>query len=113
MSWIAAMSTSSASIASRWSRPSSSCVQNPMCTCSVDTRTVDSATGVRLEQTVVLASLASASVYLDALRKVSYVDAKTGKRLVLLTNNFAQSLLAIAKIYKKRWAAELFFKWIK
>jgi hypothetical protein len=74
---------------------------------------VDSVTGVRSDQTVVLASLESASVYPDALRKVSYVDAETNKRLVFLTNNFALPAATIAAIYKQRWQVELFFKWIK
>ena len=75
--------------------------------------TVDPATGVRSDQTVVLASLESASVYPDPLRKVVYVDAETGKRLVFLTNNFALPAATIAAIYKQRWQVELFFKWIK
>ena len=74
---------------------------------------VDPATGVRSDQTVVLASLESASVYPDALRKVSYVDAETGKQFVFLTNNFALPATTIAAIYKQRWKVELFFKWIK
>ena len=74
---------------------------------------VDPATGVRSDQTVVLASLESASVYPDALRKVSYVDAETGKQFVFLTNNFALPATTIAAIYKQRWQVELFFKWIK
>ena len=74
---------------------------------------VDFATGVRSDQTVVLASLESASVYPDVLRKVSYVDAETNKRLVFLTNNFALPAATIAAIYKQRWQVELFFKWIK
>jgi IS4 transposase len=74
---------------------------------------VDPATGVRSDQTVVLASLESASVYPDALRKVAYVDAETGKRLVFLTNNFVLPAARIAPIYKQRWQVELFFKWIK
>jgi IS4 transposase len=74
---------------------------------------VDSATGVRSDQTVILASRESASVYPDALRKLSYVDADTGKRLVFLTNNFALPAATIAAIYKQRWQVELFFKWIK
>jgi hypothetical protein len=74
---------------------------------------VDKDTGVRSDQTVVLASLESALVYPDALRKVVYVDAKTGKRLVFLTNNFALPAATIAAIYKQRWQVELFFKWIK
>jgi hypothetical protein len=47
------------------------------------------------------------------LRRVSYFDAITGKRLVFLTNNFTLPALTIAQIYKKRWAVELFFRWIK
>jgi len=69
---------------------------------------VDPATGVRSDQTVVLASLESASVYPDALRKVAYVDAETGKRLVFLTNNFTLPTAMIAAIYKQRWQVELF-----
>jgi hypothetical protein len=49
----------------------------------------------------------------DALRRVSYYDAVTGKRLVFLTNNFTLPALIIAQIYKQRWQVELFFKWIK
>ena len=30
-----------------------------------------------------------------------------------MTNNFTLPALAIAEIYKKRWAVELFFRWIK
>jgi IS4 transposase len=85
-----------------------------MCSCNdAYSHAVDSATGVRSDQTVVLASLESASVYPDALRKVSYVDAETGKWLVFLTNNFALPAATIAAIYKQRWQVELFFKWIK
>ena len=49
----------------------------------------------------------------DALRRVSYFDVETGKRLKFLTNNFALPALTIAQIYKPRWQVELFFKWIK
>ena len=76
-------------------------------------REVDRATGVRSDQTVVLASLESATAYPDTLRKVSFVDEETGKRLVFLTNNFALPAATIAAIYKQRWQVELFFKWIK
>ena len=74
---------------------------------------VDKSTGVRSDQTVILSSFESASVYPDALRRVSYFDAETNKRLKFLTNNFALSALTIAQIYKCRWQVELFFKWIK
>jgi len=74
---------------------------------------VDKSTGVRSDQTVILTSFESASVYPDALRRVSYFDAETNKRLKFLTNNFALPALTIAQIYKCRWRVELFFKWIK
>src|SRR6202162_2116713 len=74
---------------------------------------VDKSTGVRSDQTVILTSFESASMYPDALRRVSYFDAETHKRLKFLTNNFALPALTIAQIYKCRWQLELFFKWIK
>jgi hypothetical protein len=76
-------------------------------------RPVDKSTGVRSDQIVVLTSFGSASAYPDTLRRVSYFDAETGKRLKFLTNNFALSAHTIAQIYKQRWQVELFFKWIK
>src|SRR5580704_18278460 len=74
---------------------------------------VDKSTGVRSDQTVVLATVGSATAYPDALRRVSYYDAATSKRLVFLTNNFTLPALTIAQIYKQRWQVELFFRWIK
>jgi hypothetical protein len=74
---------------------------------------VDKSTGVRSDQTVILSSFESASVYPDALRRVSYLDAETNQRLKFLTNNFTLPALTIAQIYKCRWQVELFFKWIK
>jgi len=74
---------------------------------------VDKSTGVRSDQTVILSSFESASVYPDPLRRVSYLDAETNKRLKFLTNNFTLPALTIAGIYKQRWRVELFFKWIK
>jgi hypothetical protein len=74
---------------------------------------VDKRTGVRSDQTVILTSFESASAYPDALRRVSYLDKDTQKRLKFLTNNFVLPALTIAQIYKCRWQVELFFKWIK
>ena len=76
-------------------------------------RPVDRTTGLRSDHTVILTSRSSATAYPDALRRVTYCDLETGKRLKFLTNNFALPPLAIAEIYKKRWAVELFFRWIK
>ena len=74
---------------------------------------VDPATGVRSDRTVILASLGSALVYPDPLRKISRVDQETGKRLVFLANNFSLPAATIAAIYKQRWQVELFFQWIR
>jgi hypothetical protein len=74
---------------------------------------VDKSTGVRSDQTVILATVGSATAYPDALRRVSYFDSVTGKWLVFLTNNFTLPAPTIAQIYKQRWQVELFFKWIK
>ena len=74
---------------------------------------VDKSTGLRSDQTVILTTAASAKVYPHPLRRVSYFDVATNKRLKFLTNNFSLSALTIARIYKSRWQVELFFKWIK
>ena len=76
-------------------------------------RPVDKSTGVRSDHTVVLTAIDSATAYPDPLRRVSYFDAETNKRLTFLTNNFVLPALTIAAIYKSRWQVELFFKWIK
>ena len=76
-------------------------------------RPVDKTTGVRSDHTVILTAIDSAKAYPDALRRVSYHDAETDKRLKFLTNNFALPALTIAQIYRSRWQVELFFKWIK
>ncbi len=51
----------------------------------------------RSDQTVILSSFESASLYQDPVRRVSYVDANTGKRLKFLTNNFTLPALTIAR----------------
>jgi hypothetical protein len=76
-------------------------------------RPVDTSTGLRSDHTVILTTRGSASFYPDPLRRVTYCDPETGKRLKFLTNNFALPALTIAQIYKKRWEVESFFRWIK
>jgi IS4 transposase len=74
---------------------------------------VERTTGVRSDHTVILTAIGSATVYPEALRRVSYLDVETRKRFKFLTNNFTLSAVTIAQIYKSRWQVELFFKWIK
>jgi IS4 transposase len=71
---------------------------------------IDPSTGVRSDHTVILTSFESASVYPDALRRVTYLDVEKKKRFKFLTNNFTLPAHVIAKIYKSRWAVELFFE---
>ena len=74
---------------------------------------VDKSTGVRCDQTIMLASVKSAKEYPDKMRRIKYVDPQTGKSYVFLTNNFELAPKVIADLYKSRWQIELFFKWIK
>ena len=76
-------------------------------------RPADKTAGVRSDHTVILTAIESAKAYPDPLRRVSYYDAETDKRLKFLTNNFVMPALTIAQIYRSRWQVELFFKWIK
>lgn len=48
----------------------------------------------------------------DAVREVR-VTTETGKVLRILSNDLDASAQEIADLYKRRWAIELFFRWIK
>jgi len=74
---------------------------------------VETACGVRCDQTIRLKSFYPAHAYPDRLRRICYVDSESEKRLVFLTNNFLFPALTVAQLYKCRWQIELFFKWIK
>jgi Domain of unknown function (DUF4372)/Transposase DDE domain len=76
-------------------------------------RVVDKATGLRCDQTIVLAGPKSSRLYPAALRRIVFYDTERQRRLVFITNNFALPALMIAQLYKCRWRVELFFKWIK
>ncbi|MDA0832587.1 MAG: IS4 family transposase [Planctomycetota bacterium] len=76
-------------------------------------RPVDKTTGLRSDQTIMLAGPKSLRLYPEALRRIAYFDAENDRRFVFLTNNFTLPALTIAELYKSRWGVELFFKWIK
>ena len=76
-------------------------------------RHIDKSTGLRSDQSIILKGPKTSKQYPIPLRRITYFDAKTENRLVLLTNNFALPSLMIPQLYKCRWQVELFFKWIK
>jgi IS4 transposase len=75
--------------------------------------TVDTSTGVRCDQTIVLTGSSSRKAYPEKIRRVKFFDAEKNKRFNFLTNQFSLPALTIAELYRLRWQVELFFKWIK
>ncbi|MDR1496823.1 MAG: IS4 family transposase [Puniceicoccales bacterium] len=78
-----------------------------------ESRKVDKSTGLRCDQTIRFNSAKARRGYPDKLRRIRYYDAENNLSLVFLTNNFTLPALVIARIYKRRWEIELFFRWIK
>lgn len=74
---------------------------------------VDKATGLRSDQIGKLTIPKSRGDFPTFLRRVHFYDEEKQKHLVFLTNNLQIPALTVAKLYKKRWEIELFFKWIK
>jgi hypothetical protein len=76
-------------------------------------RAVDKTTGVQSDQIGKLEIYKSKNEYPANLRRIKFYDAEHDKDLVFLTNNMDLKASEIAFLYKKRWAVELFFKWMK
>ena len=76
-------------------------------------RVVDKSTGVLNDQIGMLVVYKSRTEYPEKLRRIKYYDSEHDLNLVFLTNNMDLSASDIALLYKKRWAVELFFKWMK
>jgi len=79
----------------------------------VEARRVLPGSGVCADETVQILGQAARREGLPPLRRVTYVDAHSGRRYVFLTNHFRLAARTIADLYKERWQIELFFKWIK
>ena len=79
----------------------------------ITSQPVDKTTGVQCDQTIRLVWFYSSRGYPTDLRRIRYRDPQTGRRLVFLTNNFAQPATVMTELYRCRWQVELFFKWIK
>ncbi len=74
---------------------------------------IDSGTGLRSDQTILLKGPKTSQLYPIPLRRISFFDIENHRRLIFLTNNFVLPALTIALLFKRRWKIELFFKWIK
>ncbi|MBL6991922.1 MAG: IS4 family transposase [Bacteriovoracaceae bacterium] len=64
------------------------------------------------DQVIYLKSIRG-KVYKGKLRRITYRNPDTGKRLSFLTNRFDLATQTICDLYKARWKVELFFKTLK
>ena len=78
----------------------------------VESRETDRTRGHICDQVIYLKSQRGTR-YEGKLRRVSYRDPVTDKRLTFLTNRFDLATQTICDLYKARWTVELFFKTLK
>lgn len=78
----------------------------------VECRKTNRTQGYICDQIVYLKSLRGQD-YKGVLRRISYRDPDTGKKLTFLTNRFDLVTSTICALYKARWKVELFFKTLK
>jgi len=76
-------------------------------------REIDTTTGLRCDQTIVLTGLKTRNQYPDRLRRIKYFDEEKARSFSFISNNFIVPALVITELYRCRWQVELFFKWIK
>ena len=70
----------------------------------------DKTNGIICDQIVKLNGVKSSTYYPTVLRRIKYFDKEQQRIFIFLTNNFIQSAVDIAMLYKYRWKVELFFK---
>lgn len=75
-------------------------------------RAVDKTIVVQSDHIGKLETYKSKNEYPEKLHRIKFYDAEHDKDLVFLTNNMDLKASEIAFLYKKRWAVELFFKWM-
>lgn len=78
----------------------------------VESRATDRTRGHICDQVIYLKSQRGDG-YKGKLRRITFKDSDTGKRLTFLTNRFDFATQTICDLYKARWKVELFFKTMK
>ena len=73
----------------------------------------DKENGVLCDQIGKLTGYYTSRDYPGKIRKVKFHDDESGRSFIFLTNNMEIAAIDIARLYKHRWAIELFFKWVK
>jgi len=73
----------------------------------------DKSGGIQRDRTIALSGVKSVRDYPLPLRRIRYHDVQTSKTFNFLTNNFTIPAQTVADLYRYRWQAELFFKWLK
>lgn len=69
--------------------------------------------GLKCDQHIYFNSPHTKGLYKGKLRRISFKDPETGKRLVFITNRLDLPAKTICDLYKARWQVELFFKTLK
>jgi len=77
-----------------------------------ESRETNRTRGQMCDQVIWLKSLRGQR-YQGKLRRISYNDPDTGKRLTFFTNRFDLATQTICDLYKARWKVELFFRTLK
>jgi hypothetical protein len=73
----------------------------------------DRTQGYICDQEIYFKNKTAARAKLGKLRRISFRDSETGKKLTFLTNRFDLDTATICDLYKARWNVELFFKTLK
>jgi len=81
----------------------------------VASRPTDRTQGLLCDQIVYQKSCGDAKrpTFRGKLRRISYREPDTGKKLIFITNRFDLDTKTICDLYKARWKVELFFKTLK